>query len=101
LFFSAGRAEDAASTISANFQACIGGVDQHLNQRAIAGWVQDNTANTESALAMEHDAVYVNLQGADTVDGIMRVTALGSDGFSAVMDDADPVAKFVFYLAIG
>lgn len=49
------------------------------------------------------DAMYTNQSTAATtvVEGLMDLVSLDSDGFTFVMDDADPAQAFVWYLAMG
>lgn len=50
------------------------------------------------------DAVYVNTdpaQTSHTVTGLMDVQSLDPDGFSLIMDDADPSQAFAWYAAVG
>jgi hypothetical protein len=56
---------------------------------------------SEVFTAIDFDAVYVRPDLADGVEGVMDLVSMDSDGFTVVMDDADPDAAFVAYLALG
>jgi hypothetical protein len=65
--------------------------------------MDDDAATTAIVgTAFEYDAVYINMPGtAATVQGLMDVKTIDSDGFTMIMDDADPSQAFVWYLAFG
>jgi hypothetical protein len=101
LFLSAARALSTQDAVSADSSWSLGGYDG-TNQIAQATFSQDNTADSETTYAVEHDNVYINISNADAVQGLMKVISRSSTGFVCEMsDDADPSQCWVTYLAIG
>lgn len=60
----------------------------------------DAQADTVVASIVEHDAVYIDHDGTNIV-GLMDVQSVDADGFTMIMDDADPAQRFVGYVAFG
>jgi hypothetical protein len=59
-------------------------------------------ADADVFLASEYDAVYIDIDPtSSSVVGLMDVKSIDTDGFTCIMDDADPSGKFVWYLALG
>jgi hypothetical protein len=88
----ASDAEDAWSVgaaTSASERACMGAKDEN------------GLDTTEVTTALRTDAAYVNIASDSTVDGLMDLVSMDSGGFTTVMDDADPSARFVWYVAFG
>jgi hypothetical protein len=68
--------------------------------------VASRNGNTDSFVfrTARTDAVYVNADPANaayTLEGLMDLKSIESDGFTCVMDDADPSAMFVWYVSVG
>jgi len=61
---------------------------------------QDAAATTVITTAIETDAVYVKVDGSGVV-GLMDLTEMGADGFTCLMDDADPAQALVGYAVFG
>lgn len=61
---------------------------------------EDNLADTETATGNYDSAVYINIAD-DAAVGLMDLKSIESDGFTCVMDDTDPSACWVTYLAFG
>jgi hypothetical protein len=73
-----------------------------LNERgAQSFWDEDNKDTTEVSTAIRFDAVYASIAADATIEGLMDVKEINSSGFKCVMDDPDPSAKFVPYIAFG
>ena len=71
---------------------------------------QNGSGNMRVVRAVEHDEIYINVtapgsDGADgasgTVEGLMDVQSVDSDGFTFVMDDTDSSAFFCWYVMCG
>lgn len=101
MFVSAGKAADSADTPSAHDRWSMGAATSASERAAMATLDENGTADAECATAVEHDAVYINIATDDTVVGLMDLVSMDSDGFTVVMDDADPGAAFVWYSAFG
>jgi hypothetical protein len=68
--------------------------------------VASRSGNTDSFVfrTARTDAVYVNADPANasyTLEGLMDLKSIESDGFTCVMDDVDPSAMFAWYVAVG
>lgn len=101
LFFSAGRAKSTADTASVNAQMSIGAFSSLTNRGAQAGLDEHNKADSETTTAIEFDEVYANIATDSTIAGLMDVKSVDADGFTMIMDDADPAQAFVWYVAFG
>ena len=78
------------------------GVAASPSNRMAQSWSdEDNLADTETATAIEHDAVYARLNFADGLDGLMDVQSFGTDSITFLMDDPDPTAAFFWGVACG
>ena len=100
MFFSAGRAESTADTPTADEMITIGAGTGTTERGVQAIRDEDNVATTEVTTAIEFDAVYANLSSG-AIAGLMDIKSIDSDGFTAIMDDADPSGMLVWYWAIG
>lgn len=101
LFVSAGKAADSSDTPSAHDRWSMGAATSASERAAMATLDEDATADAECATAVEHDACYINIDTSDTVVGLMDLVSMDSDGFTVVMDDADPSQAFVWFVAFG
>jgi hypothetical protein len=103
MFFSAARPESSADASSVGLHASIGAATS-ATERGAQAWMEENIAASglmESAIAVEHDAVYINISTSDTVQGLMDLKSIDSNGFTCIMDDADPSGSFVWWMAFG
>lgn len=102
LFFSACRAESTVDVGTAHDEWSIGAATS-ATERLAQGLIDENgTANAEITTALEFDEVYINIADAgDTLDGLMDYKSKDADGFTCIMDDADPSASMVAYVAFG
>lgn len=76
---------------------CVGTADR----RAIGSYSADAAATTDCAGGAFNDCVAVTLNGTGAADGKLDVSAIGSDGFTAIVDDQAPVNVTVFWEAWG
>jgi len=100
LFLSANRAHSTQDTPTDHARLSIGAATSASNRAAQAISDEDNLADTETATANYDTAVYANVLD-DGVVGLMDIKSIDATGFTAVMDDTDPSACWVTYLAIG
>jgi hypothetical protein len=102
MFFSNSKAENAQDTPASDGKMSIGAFSATDQRSAQAWYHEDGPTDMEVSTALETDAVYVNISTTDaTLDGLMDVQTINSDGFTMVMDDTDPAAYFVGYMAFG
>lgn len=100
LFASANRALSTADTATNHAAVSIGAGTSTSNRACAAIWAEHNLADTETARANYDTAVYANVADDATV-GLMDIKSIDATGFTCVMDDTDPSACWVTYLAIG
>jgi hypothetical protein len=101
MFISHGQAESTSDTIQNEDRLSIGAFSS-LTARGAQGILDENgVTDSEVTTAIEFDEVYVNVSTASAIDGLMDVKSIDADGFTMVMDDADPAAAFVWYAAFG
>lgn len=100
LLTSANRALSTQDTPTAHASLSIGAATSPTNRACAAIWDEDALANSETAYANSDTAAYANVKD-DAIQGLMDLKSMDADGFTAVMDDADPGACWVAYLAIG
>jgi len=100
LFASANRAVSTQGVPTAHKRLSIGAATATDNRAVQAISDEDNLADTETAYANYDSAVYANILD-DAIVGLMDLKSVESTGFTCVMDDTDPSACWVTYLAIG
>lgn len=100
LFASANRALSTQDTPTDHARLSIGAATSTSNRAVQAISDEDDLADTETAFANYDSAVYAHVVD-DAIVGLMDLKSIDADGFTAVMDDADPSACWVTYLAIG
>jgi hypothetical protein len=99
-FFSHCNTESTSDTLQDNDRISIGAFSGY--ERGAQGSLdEDGVADSEVTTAIEFDAVYVNISTASAVQGLMDIKTIGTDGFTCIMDDADPSQAFVWYAAFG
>ena len=99
LFGSHAAAATTADGITALNRWSLGAATS-ASARVSMGAIDDNaTSDSETATATSHDEVYQNFATDDTLQGEMDLVSHDADGMTLVMDDADPSASFVWYLA--
>lgn len=99
---SVGRTESAQDTLAAADMRMSIGAATSSTERTAQAWSDDEGSDpSEVWTAIEHDALYIHGDLADAVDGLMDLVSMDADGFTAVMDDADPAASFVGFVAFG
>lgn len=101
LFFSHGQAKSTTDTAQSHDRTSIGAFSGVTTRGAQGALDEDNVADSEVTTAIEFDEVYVNIALDSTIDGLMDVKSIDSDGFTMIMDNADPVQAFVWYVAFG
>ncbi len=101
LFVGAGRAESVADTPTTHDILSIGAATSTTNRMALGSSDQDLAANAVVSTGVEFDAAYLHVSTTGTINGLMDIQSFDTDGFTCIMDDADPVASFVWYVAAG
>jgi hypothetical protein len=100
LFASANKALSTQETMTAHARFSIGAATGAANRACAASSDESGLADTETAHANYDTEVYANVVD-DGVVGLMDIKSIDATGFTAVMDDTDPSACWVTYLAIG
>jgi hypothetical protein len=95
------QTESTQDTVQANDRLSVGAFTS-VSER-VAQAIHDVDAGTDSvvATAVEYDEAYINLDSTGAVQGLMDVKSVDATGFTMVMDDTDPSAAFVGYIAFG
>jgi hypothetical protein len=105
LFASAGNAETVADAVHLAHCKWSLGAASGASSRVVQQIDSRNgQADAYVHRAARADAVYINTdpnQVAHTTTGLMDLTSFDADGLTCIMDDADPGAAFVFYVAVG
>lgn len=101
MFFSAARDKSTNNTASAHGHVSIGAATGASERVAHSVWMENGTADSECASAIEYDEVYINISDSEAVQGLMDVTGFSGTGWAGIMDDADPAAVYVAWLAVG
>lgn len=103
LLVSACRAKDTQDTPSDHSALSIGAFTSTSSRNAQAFLEEDGPTTMDVGVAIEYDSVYARIDSAaaKAIVGLMDVQSVDSDGFTTIMDDADPSAAFVWYLAVG
>lgn len=101
IFASHCRAESTANAVTAHLEMSVGFAVSASVRGAQAANDEDNLPTSDTGTAVEHDAVYANLSTSMAIEGLMDLVSFDSDGFTCIMDDADPSQAFVWVLTIG
>ena len=103
LFLSQCKAQSTTDVADAGDEWSMGAATSTTERAAMSVLDQDAVNTTNVGGGVSHDEVYQNLSTADppAMEGEMDMVSFDTDGFTAVMDDTDPSAAFVWYLAIG
>lgn len=103
VFVSAVSSENGADAPHDHDRASFGLASSATQRQCVAWFDEDAIGTSEVTTATKFDAVYINISGASAIDGLMDVQSFDSDGFTCIMDDADPgaAAVFVWYVALG
>jgi hypothetical protein len=103
LLISACRAASTLDTMTAPLLLSIGAFDA-TDSRGAQGILSEDapaSGNSEVTPAIETDAVYLNIDNSSALQGLMDIQSIDADGFTCIMDDADPSQSFVGYMAFG
>jgi len=100
LFASANIPMSTRDTRVDNARMSIGAATSIDNRTVQAISDEDNLPVSEVALANYDSAVYLNILD-DAITGIMDLKSVESNGFTTIMDDPDPTARWVLYLSMG
>lgn len=99
---SAGRAESTSGTPTDDDELSMGAFTSTTARVAMSMSDDDAAGTAVVGTGVSHDEAYQNLAAASgAVEGEMDVQSIDSSGFTMIMDDADPVASFVWYAAFG
>lgn len=101
LAVSHGTSASGAGTVQDHGEMSIGVAVSTSSRISVSIQDEDNLATTETSSAIEFDALYANISTADAIEGLMDYKSIDSDGFTFIMDDADPAQAYAWYLAIG
>lgn len=103
LLSSCNRAESTADTPTAGAEFTVGVAAGPTSRRSMSAITKDAAAISDCGAAFHDDAMYSNQSTATTIliEGLMDLVSFdATPGFTWVMDDADPVASFVWYLSL-
>lgn len=102
VFGSVSSVMSTQDTAIANAKYSVGAATGPAERGCHATKNQPGSAISNVGTAVEFDAVYAHIDNAtDTIAGLMDLTSMDPDGFSCVMDDTDPAANRVGYMAFG
>lgn len=102
MFFSHMLTKSTANTVQAGGYISVGAATDVSNRVAQAMVQRTAQANMDVTQAIEHDEVYANISDSGhSIQGLMDVQSFDSDGFTTIMDDADPSASFVWFFGVG
>lgn len=100
------KAQSAAGVLDAEDEWALGGFSGAAS-RAGHGTFSENgaaPANQDIGVGARDDELYVHVAaagGVASIDGLMDVKTVDSDGATFIMDDADPSAAFAWVLFLG
>jgi hypothetical protein len=101
LFLSQNKAQSTVDTGQPHDELSIGAFSSTTDRGAQCVIDEDNVGTSDVGTAVDHDEVYCNLDTNTAIEGLMGIQSVDSGGFTLVMDDPDPVASFVGYVAFG
>jgi hypothetical protein len=95
------KAQSTADTTQADDERSVGFVVSPTDRNYVSVMDKDNVADSDIGVADGTDAMYGNQSTAATIatEGLMDLVSLdATPAFTWVMDDADPVASFFWYV---
>ena len=95
------QVESTQDTSQAGVALSLGVATSATQRIAFGSRSADNVSPTQCSRVSRDDAVAVTLDDSGATVGRMDVVSMDEDGFTLVMDDADPTANFFWYWAIG
>jgi hypothetical protein len=97
------NSQSTSDTTQAPQQISLGFAVSASSRNYVCVLDKDASGTMDIGVAHNTNAMYGNQSTATTIaiEGLMDLVSMDSDGFTAVMDDADPSAAFVWYLALG
>jgi len=101
MVFSHCKAESVGTTLDRDDETSIGAFTSATERVAHGVRDTDALADSQVTTAVEHDAVYVNMDASDAIEGLMDVKSVDDGGVTFVMDDADPAAAYFWYILFG
>ena len=103
IFASHNKTESTADTPQDHDERTVGFATSATSRNCVGIMDKDNEGTMDVAHAIHTDQCYSNQSTAATiaVEGLMDLVSMDSDGFTFVMDDADPAQAFAWYLAVG
>ena len=89
-------------SVQTDQEISIGGASGALERGSVGSRSDNGSGTSDVATFSSDDAIYgnVNVSGAAAYEGQMDLVSFDGDGFTVVMDDADPSQTEVFYMAI-
>lgn len=102
LLASCNAIESTADTPTAGAEFTVGVAASPTSRRSMGVISKDAQATSDCGAAFHNDNMYSNQSTATTIaiEGLMDLVSLdATPGFTWVMDDADPVPSFVWYLS--
>jgi hypothetical protein len=103
LFGSVGDSEHTSDTpdVATASMLSIGAATSTTDRHCMGYSSQDGLGTSEVYTARYTDRVYIHPDLADSHDGAMDISAIGSDGFTIIADDGDPSQNFYGWVAFG
>lgn len=102
LIFSAAQAESSADSRGNGCKWSVGGFNSTTSRFVETERDRDNAPTTDIAQANFADGIYANIANTTAaLDGKMDIKSIDSDGFTAIMTDADPTVFFCWALIFG
>jgi len=103
MFGSHNKVKSTTNVTQAGDERCIGFAVSPTERNAFGIVDKDAVADADVGVAVHTDQCYSNqsLDATIVVEGLMDLVSMDADGFTSVMDDADPAQAFVWYLAFG
>lgn len=101
MFVSHNKAQSTVDTQQAHDELSVGVAVSTANRMVQQSSSRDGNTTMFCQAAIQFDEVYVNMSvTADTIEGSADIASITANGFTLDQDDADPVAAFVWYLAL-
>lgn len=103
LVLSHGTSASSAGTPQDHAELSIGAAISPSSRLALSVLDEDKggASNSETATAIEFDALYANISTADAIEGLMDYKTQNADGATFVMDDTDPGAAYAGFWFVG
>lgn len=93
--------ENAQDVTAGDVEFSVGAGTSASARLATGGSDDMGVADSVVTIGIEYDEIYQNCDLAGATEGLMDISTVDTDGFTLIMDDADPTQNWFGYIMVG